>query len=238
MGSQASSHESLSSTFEPEVDEYVPALETNQKQLGFLGIAWITIGFAALLAYAKSLGVESLSLLLVYCGFIVVAAFAGAVISGRWTESFYWSALFSILAFLAIAGARMIDPSVAIAWGGVGASCGAWIGSSQMGSTQTGWLRLGSSTMAAKIAGSIVTGLLAVASMLAVLLFLKEPLTSLIWFDVAFSFLIGALLRPLHNVLRWAEIRSGQHRVILASWLAACILVGNALVPLLAGTTR
>ena len=48
----------------------------------------------------------------------------------------------------------------------------------------------------------------------------------------------GATLRPVGDFLKWFESRIGNPRVVLAAWLAICVMVSNMLVPVLAGVSR
>jgi hypothetical protein len=217
------SDEDRAATRKDRISERTRFYDEKQRQLGFAGVGWISLSLAALLAYAKELGPSTVVLLVLYVGFVIVIASITSAISGRWNDAFYWSALFALIAFLAIAGAVMINRSVAIAWGAVGACCGSFVGAKIPKAT---------------LSGSILSGLLGGVSMVLVLLALQESITMMIWFDIAFAFVVGGMLRPLADVLRWAEGRSGQHRVVLASWLTVCVLIGNALVPLLSGTVR
>ncbi|MEN9648897.1 MAG: hypothetical protein RLZ17_938, partial [Actinomycetota bacterium] len=46
------------------------------------------------------------------------------------------------------------------------------------------------------------------------------------------------LLRPFIEILGWFERHSKAPRAVLAAWLSICVLVGNMLVPILAGVVK
>ena len=55
-----------------------------------------------------------------YVFFIAFCSSLAGLIYGQWSNAIYWSALTSLLAFLAVAGGNLPDPSVGVGWGLVG----------------------------------------------------------------------------------------------------------------------
>ena len=204
------------------MDEALPT-RPNQQQLSLASLLWVTVASAMLLAYAKNLGSSTLVMLGFYTAFVFVCSLIAGQLSGKFADAFYWSSLVSLLAFLAVAGGTLPDPSIGIGWGLVGAACGVSVG---LGVPRNMWL------------GIVFAAILGLLSMLVVVACHRVRITELIAFDVGCAALVGALLRPFVDFLRWFESRSGNPRLVLAAWLAICVMVGNMLVPILAGTHR
>lgn len=193
------------------------------KQLGLASIFWVTAASAMLLTYAQKIGPVAIQQLIAYTVFVVIASSMVMLWTKRWNEAFYWSALYALLGFLAIAGSSMVNPNVAYGWGVVGAACGAYASASF---PRNLWI------------STVVSGGIGLAGMWSVIFFLGENATWLVALDVIGAMLVGVGLKPLTEILRWAEQRSGKHRIVLASWLAMNVIVGNLLVPILAGVQR
>lgn len=211
------------------------SLRPTDKQLGLASFFWVTAATAMLLTYAQKIGTVAIQQLIVYTVFVIFAASVATLWTKRWNEAFYWSALYALLGFLAIAGASMVNPSVALGWGVVGAACGAFAGSRapfhERDTEQCyGWVY--------GLRGTVCSGIIGLAGMWSVILFFGEKLTGLVLLDLVGAMVVGAGLTPLAWILRWAENRSGKHRIVLASWLAMSVIVGNLLVPILAGVQR
>ena len=199
------------------------SVRPTDKQLGLASFFWVTAASAMLLTYAQKIGPVAIQQLIVYTVFVIFASSVATLWTKRWNEAFYWSALYALLGFLAIAGSSMVNPNVAFGWGVVGAACGAFASSRV---PRNLWLSVP------------VSGFIGLAGMWSVILILGEQANWLVLLDVFAAMLIGAGLKPLTEILRWAENRSSKHRIVLASWLAMSVIVGNLLVPILAGVQR
>jgi hypothetical protein len=199
------------------------SLRPTDKQLGLASIFWVTDAAAMLLTYAQKIGPVAIQQLIAYTVFVVIASSMITLWTKRWNEAFYWSALYALLGFLAIAGSSMVNPNVAYGWGVVGAACGA----------------IASASFPRNLfLSAVVSGCIGLAGMWSVIFFLGEKATWLVVLDVIGAMLVGVGLKPLTEIIRWAEHRSGKHRIVLASWLAMSVIVGNLLVPILAGVQR
>jgi hypothetical protein len=86
--------------------------------------------------------------------------------------------------------------------------------------------------------GVLVSAAVGLVAMLVVVLSHQVKIDQLIAFDIGCSAVVGATLRPFGNLLKWFESKSKKPRVVLAAWLAICVMVGNMLVPVLAGIHR
>lgn len=56
--------------------------------------------------------------------------------------------------------------------------------------------------------------------------------------SLACALVLAAMLRPFIQYLQCFEVQSRQPRYVLAAWLTLAIVVGNLLVPILAGVQR
>ncbi len=194
-----------------------------QRQVRLSTLFWLMAASAFLLAHARSLGADGLRLLGYYLLFVALCSSLVGIAFGRWADVAYWSALTSLLAFLAVAGGNLPDPSIGVGWGLVGAACGAMIG---LASPKNFLL------------GVLVSGTVGLVAMLVVVLCHQVKIDQLIAFDTGCSAVVGATLRPFGDFLKWFESKSKNPRVVLAAWLAICVMVGNMLVPVLAGIQR
>ncbi|MEQ1825634.1 MAG: hypothetical protein ABL921_06790, partial [Pirellula sp.] len=86
--------------------------------------------------------------------------------------------------------------------------------------------------------GALLTSVLAGAIMVACLRGFGVPIKELVLFDVACAAAVGAAVRPAIYMLKLYESQSRHSRLLMASWLTICILVGNLLVPVLGGVAR
>lgn len=187
------------------------------------GIFWVTSAIALLLGYAIRIGPQAVQEGVLYCGFVLLFGALFGSLAHRWKDALFWSALATLLAYLAVAGGHLPNAAVGYGWGAVGAICGAAGG---VRWPKNEWL------------GTIMSGLLAVLAMLASLIALRESITALVGFDVACAGAIGVIFRPFIRFLQWFETQSKQPRIVLASWLAVTILIGNFLVPIIGGVHR
>ena len=201
------------------------ALESQsaQRQVRLSTLFWLMMASAFLLAHARSLGADGLWLLGYYLLFVVLSSALVGIAFGGWADVAYWSALTSLLAFLAVAGGHLPDPSIGVGWGLVGAACGAMIGLAPPKNV---------------LFGVLVSGTVGLVAMLVVVLCHQVKIDQLIAFDIGCSAVVGATLRPFGDLLKWFEAKSKNPRVVLAAWLAICVMVGNMLVPVLTGIHR
>ncbi len=99
------------------------ALESHsaQRQVRLSTLFWLMVASAFLLAHARSLGADGLWLLGYYLLFVVLCSSLVGIAFGRWADVAYWSALTSLLAFLAVAGGHFARPKywsrLGIRWG-------------------------------------------------------------------------------------------------------------------------
>ncbi len=193
------------------------------QQMSLSDLLWATTAVALVIAYAQRWGQASLWLAAWYLMFVVATSFTLGVIERQLKNAFFWSGLGAWIAFLAVAGGRPPSPPVAIGWGTVGALCGGLCGLRIPKSA--GW-------------GTLISGLAGCLALVACLLALREQLAGLVLFDVACAAFVGTIFRPFCDFLQWFQLRSGQSRVVLAAWLSLCILLGNFLVPIVAGVER
>ncbi len=197
----------------------------HSNQFSLLSLMWITTAMALLFSYARWVGGDALQQAMV---FTVFGTFIGLTIGwliGDIKNCLFWSLLLTLLSYLAVAGGRLPNAAVLYGWGIVGSFCGAMsvltVPKNQI--------------LAALLMG--VVGCLAMIGTIACFP-LTLPLEPILLFDIGTAAIVGALLRPFLSFLQWFERRSGQPRVILASWLTISVLIGNFLVPILAGVRR
>lgn len=193
------------------------------KQIAVLDVIWITTSVALLLGYARTLGDQAVLQAVVYALHVVVLGTGLGVYRSDLKNALYWAALIALLAFIAVAGGRLPNQAVAFGWGAVGAGCGALCGT-----------RIPRSLWAGALASAGFGFLL----MLACNVVLGQPISWLVQVDIVSAGLIGFILRPFIQFLQWFESRSRQPRVVLASWLTMCVVLGNFLVPILGGVQR
>ncbi len=158
--------------------------------------------------------------------YVAVAAVIGGAVGGacrKTRDVLYWTLLTNILVYLAIAGGRLPNEAVVLAWSGVGATCGAV--------AAVGWPMKW-------VLGILCSAFLGLGSFVVGLLSLGEQIVGLIWFDVACAGFVGGLLRPVIVFLDKFLQQSKQPRLVMAAWLCMCILVGNFLVPIIGGVER
>ncbi|MFN3193421.1 MAG: hypothetical protein ACE361_23115 [Aureliella sp.] len=186
-------------------------------------IFWLTTALGLLLAYAQSLGPEAVRQAALYmAAVIVIGSFAGAI--GRnLGDGLFWSALISLIAFVAVAGGTLPNQAVPVGWGIVGSSTGGFAGVSL---PKNRWL------------GVVASGVVAVLGFVLTQVAMGETITWLVQFDVLCAFVVGLIVRPFVDFLRVLERGSRQPRVVLAAWLTLVFLLGNFLVPIVGGVIR
>lgn len=196
---------------------------SRDNQFSLQSILWLITGLALLLAYAQSIGDRAHQHLMLYLLFGLVAGVVIGMLRGEVLETLFWSLLTNLLVYLAVAGGRLPSEAVMLAWGGVGAVCGALCGA--------GWPRR-------TALGIIVTSLAALVTAACMLMFLGESIRGLIWFDIVCAACVGLIFRPAVDYLKKLEKLSGQPRIVLAVWLSITILIGNWLVPIIGQVQR
>lgn len=198
---------------------------THRNQFSLLSLMWITTALALLFSYARWVGGDALQQAMVFTAMGTVIGLTVGWLIGDTKNCLFWSLLLTLLAYLAVAGGRLPNAAVFYGWGIVGAFCGAMsvltVPKNQI--------------LAALLMGGV--GCIAMIGTIACFP-LTLPLEPLLLFDVGSAAILGTLLRPFLRFLQWFERRSGQPRVILASWLTMSVLIGNFLVPILAGVRR
>ena len=194
-------------------------------QFSLLSMMWTTVALALLFSYARWLGGDALLQAMIFTAFGTVIGLAIGWLIGDCKNCVFWSLLLTLLAYLAVAGGRLPNVGVLYGWGIVGSVCGAM-------SVLT--------VPKNQILAALLMGLAGcLAMILTIACFpLPRPLEPLLLFDIGSAAILGAILRPFLSVLQWFERRSEQPRVILASWLTISVLIGNFLVPILAGVRR
>jgi hypothetical protein len=197
----------------------------HRNQFSLLSLMWLTTATALLFSYARWVGGDALQQAVVFMVFGTVIGFTVGWLIGDIKNCLFWSLLLTLLAYLAVAGGRLPNAAVLYGWGIVGAFCGAI---SVMTVPKNQFL-------AALLMGAV--GCLAMIGTI-VCFPLRFTLEPLLLFDVGSAAIIGALLRPFLSFVQWFERQSGQPRVLLASWLTISVLIGNFLVPVLAGVRR
>lgn len=195
----------------------------SQSQFRLSTVFWFTTCLCLLMAYSRALGGNALMHGVLYTLFALSSGLIVGVITGRLWDALFWSLLASLLTFLAVAGGRLPTDEVAVGWGVVGAGCGALAG--------VAWPR-------GFVNGAISSAILGGGLICAVLWGLGQSIEGLIWFDVGCAIAVGGLFRPAIDFLKRFEERAQQPRVVLASWLSICILIGNFLVPIIGGVQR
>lgn len=186
-------------------------------------ILWVTTAVALVLAYAMKLGTAAVWQAVFYAGCVVVCGLSIGTFRRDWKNAMFWSALYSLLAYLAVAGGNLPHLSIALGWGLVGALVGSCVGVD----LPKNW-----------ILATVVSALLGWLAMAFLVLSMKQSITGLVAFDTVVAGFVGGLLKPFTLVLKWLEQQSRQPRYVLASWLAICVLIGNFLVPILGGVQR
>ncbi len=199
------------------------ASEPDRQQFTLKSVFWSTTSLALLLAYARSMGEQAVIHVAIYALLALAAGGLVGFLHGNWKDGLFWSMLVALLTYLAVEGGRLPDESVVLGWGAVGAGCGAICG---VRFPKKLWL------------GTCLTGALGSLLLVSFLLVAGQPLTQLVQFDVACAAVVGCILRPFIEYLQWLEAQSRQPRVVLASWLALSILIGNFLVPIVGGVER
>lgn len=204
-------------------DEIAGGGAGGKNQFSLQSIFWLTVALSLLFSYARYLGGDALQQAMIFSLMgLAVGCLLGPLV-GNWQDSIFWALLMTLLAYLATAGGRLPNLAVFYGWGLVGAFCGSMSLVKQPVNL---------------IAGAILMGALSSLVMVATLCCFGEPLKGLVLFDVGSAAVIGAILRPFLHYLQWFEKQSSQPRVIMASWLAISVLIGNFLVPILGGVER
>ncbi len=202
------------------MDEAVQ-LKRNQYSVG--NILYLMTCAAAVIAYAKTIG-ESATFQLV--AYMVAAICLGGLIGvarGDWANGMFWATLTNLLVFLAVAGGRLPSEEVTLAWGIVGATCGALCGVQ----------------LPARIVWRVITTcIVASLAMLGTLRLLDQTIEGVVWFDVACAAPIGIVLCLGIAFLQKFEADSRHSRYAMAAWLSGCVLLGNVLVPIIGGVQR
>lgn len=198
-----------------------------RNQFSLLSMMWTTTALALLFSYARWLGGDALQQAMI---FTVFGATIGLVIGWLLDDCkncLFWSLLLTLMAYLAVAGGRLPNTAVLYGWGIVGSVCGAM---SVMTVPKN-------QILAAVLMGSV--GCLAMILTIACFQLARPmPIEPLLLFDIGTAAIVGTLLHPFLSILQWFEKQSGHPRVILASWLTISVLIGNFLVPVLAGVRR
>lgn len=182
------------------------------QQFSLSSILWATTAVALLLAHARSLGTQSVSLLMGSAVFGLVSATLFSLMSRKPKEVFFWTCLIVVEAFLAVSAVRALGFSQASGWCLVGAVCGGYAAA-----------RL----VQHRIWGSLLNGLLGGLSMLAVFRYFGESMDMERWLDLGGSIAVGIALWHFIEFLRWFQVSSGQTHVVVAAWLTLSVLIGN-----------
>ena len=196
---------------------------TSRNQFSLSSLLWITTALAMLLSYARWLGADSLQQAMIFAAFASAIGLGVGWLIGNWRDCFFWSLLMTLLAYLAVAGGRLPNVAVFYGWGIIGAICGSM------------------SVLAVpknQLLAAILMGTVSCLAMIVTVAAFRFPFTELVMFDVGSAALLGAMFQPFLHFLQWFEKRSGQPRVLLASWLTISVLIGNFLVPVLGGVDR
>lgn len=198
-----------------------------QRQISIRDLLWNTTALALWLAYARSLGDRALEQAVVTLLMVLVAGSVVGGFSGQFKNALYWSAVLALLAFLAVAGGRLPHEAVMLGWSAVGAGCGAVAGA-----------YYGRNSTRSVMIGTLGSGLLGLVLMLSTLWVAGQPWTGLLAFDVACAAVVGWLVWPFIQFLRFFQQRAGLPLSLVAAWLTITVLLGNLLVPVLAGVAR
>lgn len=184
---------------------------------------WLTTTIALVLAYASRLGIQAYRQAVLYALMVLLCGLILGSIGRQWKNAWYWAGLYALLAYLAVAGGNLPHISIAYGWGLVGSVVGSVL--AVVRSRHWAWVTL-------------LCSLLGWSAMVAVVVVMGQPLSGLIAFDTLVAGLVGAILNPFTALLEWFERESRQPRIVIASWLALSVLIGNSLVPILAGIQR
>jgi hypothetical protein len=199
------------------------AKESTDRQFTLQSLLWTTTAVACLLAYANRLGGNAISLGIAYAIFAIVTGSLVGFASRNLKDAMFWSCLTTLLVYLAVAGGRLPNAAVGYGWGMVGSACGAING---IRFPKAIWL------------GTVFSAVVGLSGLAACIRWLGQSLDSSVAFDLACALIVAAMLRPSIQYLQWFETRSRQPRFVLAAWLTLSIVVGNLLVPILAGVER
>lgn len=200
-----------------------PADISTDRQFSLQSLLWTTTAVACLLAYASRLGGNAIQLGTAYAIFAIVSGSAIGLAARNLKDAMFWSCLTTLLVYMAVAGGRLPNDAVGFGWGIVGASCGAING---VRFPKALWL------------GILLSGAIGLSGLASCICWLGQPLDSSVAFDLACALIVSAMLRPFIQYLQWFETQSRQPRFVLAAWLTLSIVVGNLLVPILAGVQR
>lgn len=194
---------------------------------------WLTAALAMVLGYARSLGPSAIHQAVAYvvsvlilgglCGLLAWLLYRRRSLTEDLKEALFWGGLVALLFFVAVAGGLLPSPSIAIGWGVAAALCGGLSG-----------VRVPSNA----IASTLLNGLLAGVAMILTVWAYGDTLSPLMQFDVLCAAGVGLLIRPLIQFFQWLETQIHHPRIVLASWLTLTFVIGNALVPVLAGVNR
>lgn len=196
-----------------------------RNQFSLLSLMWTMTALALLFSYARWLGGDALQQAMIFAVFGTAIGLVIGWLIGDCKNGLFWSLLLTLLAYLAVAGGRLPNTAVLYGWGIVGSVCGAM-----------SVLKVPKNQFVAAILMGVVACLAMVGTIACFPL--ARPLEPLLLFDIGSAAIVGALLRSFLSLLQWLELRSGHPRVILASWLTISVLIGNFLVPILAGVRR
>ncbi len=196
---------------------------STDRQFTLKELMWATTAVACLLAYAGRLGGNSINLGIAYASFATGSGIAFGVASRNLKDALFWSFLTTLLVYMAVAGGRLPSAAVGYGWGIVGALPGAING---IRFPKSLWL------------GSVLSAFLGLCGFTWCMRWLGQPLDSSVAFDLACALVVAALLRPFIQFLQWFETQSRQPRIVLAAWLTLSIVIGNLLVPIVAGVQR
>lgn len=221
QGANMISESSAEHPLESRTDDSKSTIRNDQWSLA--SILWVTTAVALVLAYAIRLGSGAVWQAVFYAICVLACGLAIGSIRRDWKNAMFWSALYALLSYLAVAGGNLPHPSIALGWGLVGALVGSCVG-----------VDLPRNSVVATLVG----GILGWAAMAALVLSMGQPLTGLVAFDTVVAGFVGALLKPFTLILKWFERQSRQPRFVLVSWLAICVIIGNSLVPILGGVQR
>ena len=196
---------------------------TSRSQFSLSSLLWITAALAMLLSYARWLGADSLQQAMIFAAFASAIGLGFGWLIGNWRDCFFWSLLMTLLAYFAVAGGRLPNVAIVYGWGTIGAICGAM------------------SVLAVpknQLLAAILMGVVSCLTMIVTIAAFRFPFTQLVLFDVVSAAFLGVVLQPFLQFLQWFEMRSGQPRALLASWLTISVMIGNFLVPVLGGVER
>lgn len=196
---------------------------STDRQFSLQSLLWTTTAVAGLLAYASRLGGNAIQLGIAYAIFAMITGSAVGLAARNIKDSLFWSCLTTLLVYMAVAGGRLPNDAVGYGWGIAGAACGAING---VRFPQTLWL------------GTLFSGAVGLSGLAGCIRWLGQPLDNSVAFDLACALVLAAMLRPFIQYLQWFELQSRQPRYVLAAWLTLAIVVGNLLVPILAGVQR